>query len=456
MKAKLCFFDDYYVAARPKTERKIFAPAKRGEFHDSDALLQLYTSFFYDPYVKKFRLYYEAPIPGKGTEIRMLKIAEAESVDDFISGKAEISVVRGIDDTHGVHGCAVTYNPDAEPSRRYIFIGNNHADDKKLRNFVRAFSSDGKSFYDVAPIFPDERDYKDTYNSVFYNPYQKEYTVTTRIATMDRRISIIYSKDGIEWTKPRVLIHPLSKGSMGEQHYALGVSHLDGLFYGILWRFITDLDQPDFTDMGGIMENDLLYSYDGNCFIPTDASPVCQRPPVPEYGCKQLWLLNMEREGDKYVLVGGASRIDHGASYEGENDKFASTVLYDIRKEGFCALEGKGEDSLVYLKPIYFEGGDITVNADASKGKLSLAIIEAGGKPIEGFGFDDCVSMENEDSTARKITFKNADLNSLKGKRVRFALRLDGALLYSIEFEGKPFLHSRPQYSFNDPRPMDI
>ena len=455
MKAKLCFFDDYYVAARPKTERRIFSPVKRGEFHDGDALLQLYTSFFYDPYVKKFRLYYEAPIPDMGTEIRMLKLAEADSVDDLIAGRAEISVVHGIDDVHGVHGCAVTYNPDAEPSRRYIFIGNAHADNRKLRNFVRAFSADGKSFYDVAPMFDNEHDYKDTYNSVFYNPYKKEYSVTTRIATVDRRISVTYSKDGIEWSRPHVLMHPLSKGNLGEQHYALGVSHVDGLFYGILWRFITDLDRPDFTDMSGIMENDLLYSYDGYCFIPTDAAPVCQRPPEPEYGCKQLWLLNMEREGDSYVLVGGASRIAHGASY-GKYDKFASTVIYGIRKEGFCAIEGKSDDSIVYLKPVYFEGGDITVNADASCGRLSLAIIEAGGKPIEGFGFDDCVSMENEDSTARVITFKNADTASLKGRKVRFALRLDGALLYSLEFEGRPFLHDRPQYSFNDPRPMDI
>ena len=163
----------------------------------------------------------------------------------------------------------------------------------------------------------------------------------------------------------------------------------------------------------------------------------------------------MEKEGDRYVLVGGASRIAHGASY-GKYDNVASTVMYDIRKEGFCALEGKSKDSIVYLKPIYFEGGDITVNANASAGKVSLAIIEANGKEIEGFGFDDCVSIENEDTVERKITFKNADTDALKGKRIRFALRIDNALLYSVSFEGRPFLHNRPQYGFNDPRPMDI
>ena len=456
MRAKLPFFDDYYVAARPKTERRAFSPQRLGEFHDGDALLQLYTSFFFDPYVNKYRLYYEAPIPGKGTEVRALKLAEGDSIEDFLSGRTEISTVTGIDDLHGIHGASVAYNPDAEPSHRYIFLGNHLADDRRLRNFVYAFSSDGKNFRNAAPVYPEAPDYKDTYNSVYYNPYRKEFSATTRCSTVDRRVAIIHSPDGVRWSEPEILLHPISKGNWGEQHYALGVSHLDGIFYGILWRFITDLDQPDFTDMGGIMENDLLYSYDGHSFAPTVLSPLCSRPPEPIYGCKQLWLLNMEQEGDRYILCGGASRIAHGDSYA-KNDKFSVTVFYGIRKDGFCAIEGSGEDSIVYLKPILFEGGDITVNADASSGSLSLAIMEVGGTPIEGFGFEDCVAIENSDTVSGRIAFRSASTDTLAGRRVRFAIRLNNARIFSISFEGSPFLHpSRPQHSFNDPRHTSI
>lgn len=456
MKAKLPFFDDYYVAARPKTERRVFSPERLGEFHDVDALLQLYTSFFFDPYVNKYRLYYESPIKGKGTEVRALKLAMCDSIDELLSGKVEITTVTGIDDLHGIHGASVTYVPDAEPSRRYIFLGNYHADNRQLRNFICAFSADGISFSTPSPVYPEAPDYKDTYNSVYYDPYRKELVATTRCATVDRRIAIIHSHDGIHWSEPELMFHPSSKGNWGEQHYALGVSHLDGIFYGILWRFITDLDQPDFTDMGGLMENDLLYSYDGRCFAPTDLSPLVTRPPEPIYGCKQLWLLNMEQEGDRYVICGGASRIAHGSSYA-ENDKFAATVFYGIRKDGFCALEGRGEDSIVYLKPILFEGGDIILNTDASSGSVSLAITEVNGDPIEGFGFDDCYAIEGKDTVEGRIAFRSASLDSLSGRRVRFAIRLNNALLYSVSFEGRPFLHaSRPQHSFNDPRHTSI
>ena len=47
---KLCFSGDSSVA---------FRPGKIGEFHDENASLQLYTSFFYDTVRKKYRPYHE-------------------------------------------------------------------------------------------------------------------------------------------------------------------------------------------------------------------------------------------------------------------------------------------------------------------------------------------------------------------------------------------------------------
>ena len=455
MKAKLCFFDDYYIAARPGTKRRTFKPQKFGEFSDNNASLQLYTSFFYDTLSSKYRLYYEVPASGKGTEVRVLKLAEADCVKDFIEGKVKITTVKGLDDEHGVHGCAVTFNPDAtDVNKRYILLGNAYADDKSKRYFCRSFSSDGKTFSGVQRVYPQNcfLDYKDTYNSVYYNPYLKEFQATTRCATMDRRIAVITSKDGETWSEPRLILHPQAQGNTGVQYYALGVSHIDGLFYGILWRFMTDIGRADFTDMSGYMENDLLYSYDGTCFSSTGLEPVCERPLPPEYGCKQLWLLNIAEANDKYILCGGATNIAHGASYG--NGKFAITVFYEIRKDGFCALEGFGKNSIVYTKPILFDGGNVELNFNAISGRVDVAILDIDGNEIEGFGFSDCVPFEKTDTVKGRLTYKNADVNTLCKKQIRFAIRLDNALIYSMSFEGKPFLHSRPQMSFNNPAPI--
>ena len=435
---KLLFFDDHYVAARPNIERRYFRPEKLGEFHDGTDQLQLYTSYFYDPTVGKYRLYYEAPIPGLGTEVRTLKLYEADSAEALLGGQAVRREVVLPQEHHGIHGCSVLLNLAAPAERRYLMVGNAYAEDKKKRYFCRAFSADGLTFTDLERIDPtcQGSDYKDTYNSVYYNPHTEEYVATTRCTIMDRRVAVIRSKDGKEWSKPRLLLHPTSDGNFGTQYYALGVSRLEGVFYGILWRFITDLDHPDFTDMGGQMENDLLYSYDGDCFTPTGLAPLCRRPAPPEYGCSQLWLLNMVEQGDRYILCGGATNIDHGAAYG--DDKFAVTVFYAIRKDGFCALGGDSEKSIVYTKPFIYEGGPIRLNYDAKAGQLAVAILDANGTPVAGFDFADAAPLTGTEQVDAPLPF---DTEPLCGKRIRFAFRLNGAKLYAVTFEGRPDFH---------------
>ena len=446
MKAKLCFFDDNYLAARPGVTRRFFHPERLGGFEDPDASLQTYTSFFFDPLVKKFRLYYEIPDPKfGGTEIRKLMLAEGERVEDFLTGRATRRPVEGLC-AHGVHGCGVTLN---EAEGRYLLTGNFHADDRQERRMVVAVSADGVHFDGMRPIWSD---YSDTYNSVYYNPDRKEYGMTCRAALMDRRIFLRRSPDGERWDDPALILHPTGAEGAGVQYYAMGVSHGDGLFYGLLWRFVTDPGRPDFTDMSGTMENDLYYSYDGVYFMPTGLSPVCDRPLPPAYGSKQMWLLNLCEDGaGRHILCGGGAGISHGSSYG--PDKFCSTLFYGIRKDGFCALEGTGKNSVVYTKPFLIEDGALLANFDARGGRLEAAVLDGKGEPIEGFGFEDCDGFAGEEAVAGTVRWQGAELGSLAGRTVRLALRLNGALLYTLTFEGRPCLR-RPQISLNDPRPL--
>ena len=375
-----------------------------------------------------------------GTEVRALFVAEGGGVQDFIEGRATIIRINGLDDAHGMHGCGVAFD-----GKKYILIGNALADDKQKRYFCKAVSDDGINFYNLQPVYSQAElnDYKDTYNSVYYNPYTKEYIATTRTSTMDRRIALITSADGENWSAPRLILHPHEENT---QYYALGVSHVDGIFYGLLWRFVTSGDP---SDMNGYMENDLTYSYDGYCFTPTRLSPVCDRPQPPEYGCKQLWLLNIAEEGDNLVLCGGATNVHHGASYGDE--KFAITVFYKIRKDGFCALYGKSKNSIVCTKPFLLDGDEILLNYSSIGGTLLCAITDADGKALDGFDFCDCVPLENGDCIAQAVKFKNADLSSLIGKRIKLSFCLDGARLYSVTLNGKPFLNRHAQQSVNLP-----
>lgn len=445
MMTKLCFFDDYYITARPGTKRMHFYPQKVGEFNDNNASLQLYTSFFYDTKSNKYRLYYEVPISG--TEVRKIMMATANCIYDFVNGNVETIAVSGLDDKHGMHGCSVTYDSKND---RYVLLGNAYADDKSKRYFCKAFSDDGMVFSGVTPVYSDSgNDYKDTYNSLYYNKFTDEFYATTRCATMDRRVALIRSKDCINWTKPQLILHPPANENIGTQYYALGVNYIDGLYYGILWRFITDLNNPDFSDMGGYMENDLLYSYDGQCFTVTGLAPFCNRPSPPEYGSKQLWLLNMVEHNDEYIICGGGTNIAHGSSYGDE--KFATTVFYSIRKDGFCALYGENEGGIIYTKPFLFEGDDIILNYDAKEGEISIEITDQHGNPFKNFNHSNCLSFKNNQQTNGKLRYINSDLNELIGKKIRFKIQLNNAMLFSMRFNGKPFIHNVPQISVNLP-----
>ena len=444
MKAKLCFFDDYFIAARPGTVRRTFQPTKIGDFHDGTERLQTYTSFFYDERAGKYRLYYEVPMSEASTEIRELILAEGDRVEDFVEGRVTYRPVTGLDE-NGIHGCSILWD---EKSGQYLLAGNFRANDRSKRCMFTARSEDGVAFFDMKKIY---EDYSDTYNSLYYNPYTEEYVITMRAAIVDRRIAVIRSRDFETWSCPEVILHPVAVQGEGMQYYAMGVNYTENVFYGNLWRFMTDIGQADFTDMCGYMEDDLCYSYDGIHFLPTGLSPVCPRPLAPEYGCSQLWLLNTCNTHDgRTVLCGGASKIAHGGD-ESRTKKFCATVFYEIPKDGFVALEGFGKSSVIYTKPVLMEGDDIYINYNASCGELAMALLDEKGRPLAGYSFDDCVPLTGK-SVHEKICWKGEKKESLVGKRVRFAIRLDLAMIWTVSFDGKPYL-KHIQKDFFDPRP---
>ena len=65
-----------------------------------------------------------------------------------------------------------------------------------------------------------------------------------------------------------------------------------------------------------------------------------------------------------------------------------------------------------------------------------------------------CGVISKEDCVNGRLAYRSADLDSLYGKKLRFAIRLENAKLFSLSFEGRPYLHRTPQHSFHDPRPM--
>ena len=47
----------------------------------------------------------------------------------------------------------------------------------------------------------------DAYNQIYYNPYTQEYGLLHRAAYVDRRIALRTSKDLINWSEPKTIMH---------------------------------------------------------------------------------------------------------------------------------------------------------------------------------------------------------------------------------------------------------
>ena len=429
MKSKICFFDDYFIASRQGTLKRYFKPEKIGELNDEGFKYQAYSSFFYDKKVGKYRAYYDVPSPDHNdTEIRILRLAEADTPEDFARGNFTARTVNGFKNC--CHGSSVTYNPDEDI---YVMVGDANVASRFENSYLSCMiSRDGVNFYDEREIY---HGYSDALNSICYNPYSKEYIVTMRAVWGDRRIWIMRSKDLKEWQGPEMIMYPIGNDNSGMQYYSLGISHCNGIFYGVLWNYMTDLNKPDFTDMAGYMDNDLLYSLDGVHYNRTPLAPVCDRPLPPEFGSKQMWLQNVAESNDgRTILFGSGSRIMHGGN-DKDVKKATISVLYGIRRDGFCALEGVTPTSEIYTKNLAIYGDEISLNFNAYSGKITYALVGERGESIEGFTFDDCTPFENEESVDKKLEWKNADWSKVKNRRVRIALRFSGCLIYSISLD---------------------
>jgi hypothetical protein len=75
-------------------------------------------------------------------------------------------------------------------------------------------------------------------------------------------------------------------------------------------------------------------------------------------------------------------------------------------------------------------GPMLIVNADASKGELKVALLEADGKPIAGYGLDDSTVMKT-DSTAWSASWKGKT-QVPSDRPVKVVVEMKGTSLYSL------------------------
>lgn len=90
----------------------------------------------------------------------------------------------------------------------------------------------------------------------------------------------------------------------------------------------------------------------------------------------------------------------------------------------------------LYSRPLVFAGNRLVLNVDTgATGELQVGLLEGDGRPIPGYGLDDCVYV-NGNELRYEVGWlgKGSDLSRFAGRPVRLVLRLRGASLYALQF----------------------
>ena len=461
---KLTFFDDFWVDFRPGTTRRWFQPELYSIVPDTGC----YGALIYDPELKRYRIYHETMIKVCEDGPRQLKMVESEDLLHWTVVTNDEGGDVLFQGDGGVHGSSVLYDPhDPDPSRRYKYCGMTNMGTERGANHPvnLAFSADG-IHWDNHPELVANPFTSDAHNKLFYNPCSGEYNLLHRSAYVDRRVFIRSSKDLVNWSEPRVLLHPAgvyNDEHTEMQHYSMTAGWFDGIFYGMVWRYITELKSTDFTDtskMFGYMEPELVYSYDGKEFLYSSGKSLVERPMAPTPGWAGMEPTDMceSTDGQHYYLLFGGCMYVHGTAESNQHlhDKAVekgyqpAELVYRIRKDGFCGLEAVGKGTVV-TKGMAFLKDDLTFNLRADCGMVRFGLMNKKGEYIEGFSLDDCIPFEFDQGIEVKPQWKEHQLSEVLNQQVRVVIELNGAVLHAMSATAQPYIVQR-QKSFADPQ----
>jgi len=270
----------------------------------------------------------------------------------------------------------------------------------------------------------------------FYHRGLQQHVMIVRPGWGDRRVCLQKTADFQRWSGPEFLLQmdPLDKAPVG--FYTMPVFPYGHMYIGLLWVFHNSSSRPvsSFNQFFGTMDAQLTYSYDGLRFVRGFREPLLPNTAYPEHGCTQLRPYSMVESDNEIRIYSGASRAEHGRerALQRSGVRAQAIVLHRLRRDGWMFLRSEGDWARLQTKPLGIWSPEITLNAAAPYGVVRYQITDETSRPIEGFTFDDCVPLENDDRFDWPIRWKNANTQDLLNKVIRLELEFRNANIYSL------------------------
>lgn len=417
------FLDDHLIADQSNLKRVINHPVKHPDpvvTGPEDKCFQPYLTVLRDTDTGRFRIWYGVP----ESEIQS-HLAYMES-DDGIHWERPHRVLG--DPGPIQFGVSILDEGPSYPdhSQRYKYgywWGG---------GLCIAASPDGLNWRPLAdgPVLEHNHDI----NSIFRDPIRNRYVAFVSSYTEGptwtgkRRIPMSsISDDLINWREPWVIFAPDAQDEGETQFYCMdGVIARGELLIGLLKVLRDDLPADPGGPRAGIGYTLLAWSHDGEHWT-RDREPFLDRGPAGAWDHAMAW-------GDEQLIVGDETFIYYGGYKQGHKiERFTERQIGLARmpRDRYVARQAGQTRGLLRTRLVSLPPTQMTVNARV-EGYLRVRLTDDSGKPLAGFGWDDCTPVRG-DSLAHAVMWKRP-LAEVKGKAVRIEFALQRADLYGFGF----------------------
>lgn len=356
-----------------------------------------------------------------------------------------------------VAGAGVLIDPaEPDPERRFKMTylakpGGNSS----LQSCI-AFSADGLHWkpHPKNPVMP----YSDTQIASYWDHRMQRFVAYLRFGPPNVRIiSRVESEDFLHWSNKVTVVNKSNlDGPFATELYTMNALPYAGVYVGLLNTYHGETIQPIPADKPWMdrVDNQLVFSRNGVTWQRVlkdgavsavelrgerDWKAAAEQATFLPYGkFRQDWDWGQIYPHHPPLVVGDEIRFyytgitgRHWHTYH-KDARDSGIGLATLRLDGFMSVETAMAGAMT-TKPLVFFGDTLEINADARDGAIRIEALDAEGKPLAGFGKDDCDAITT-DSVRHVASWKgNPDCHLLQGQPIRLRFHLQNAKLYAFE-----------------------
>ena len=467
----LSFVDDFAIEQMTGLDRTLEQPVKKakpvivGE-KPWESNPYLFGTVLFDSSTATYRMWYMSYNRGK-TPTERTPILYAESKDGLtwakpnlglysFDGSKENNIVLGSLGFHDLYSPSVLADPAAQdPARRFkmIFWDKTGADTYRDGGMHVAFSPDGIHWtrHEKNPVLKagrDEHSISDVMDLV-RDPGSGKFVVYAKgwnkdawksdgkenKETSQRIILRSESTDFVNWSRPEPVVRH-ARTPEDPQSYGMPVFYQDGVFLGLLRSYKLPGDERiDIRLMSSRDGKKWDSVCEGQTFLGTgtgddkwDDGMIFTAPPLVA--------------GDKVRIYYGGWDGPHESRY-----RHSAIGLAELPAGRLAALTPREQKGSLTTRPFSGQGMELFLNAALKGGACRVAVLDATGRELPGFGLADCDTLDG-DGARLPVKWKGKSLATVSAEPIRLKFELmNEARLYGCHLENKSgaYTMSAPQ-----------